>query len=303
MSNRHRWRQSLSLCAVDHGMYLLDCKPSCGLKFLFVDANRGGLGLGQETQHQRVRKGPRLGRVIAAGPDSDACLLENLPPDGILTALSVLHEAGQSAVHPRGPLRLSRQQTAVPRHDHGNDDGIRSRKPHSAALSRHVVTSMFSQRIVGTSSSGATLLCDRRAATEPAEAMPPVKLHQGLAVACNSTLLHRQPPPSRQPPQFCKPCILLEPGRVCIRSQQGHEAGPDLLLRPNPVAQKCLHLHLLPIHIPPRDPRDGPVCLEHPQFCVEHDTFRVRRRLCLLDQLDAFPEVVSAVQRRSAVRV
>src|SRR5208282_135719 len=94
-------------------------EPARVLELVAIDVELGRDGLGMEAEHDRGRKRPRLGGVVAHVRNADAGLLEHLARDRVLQALARLDEAGKGRVHAGRPDALAAQEAALaPAHQH-----------------------------------------------------------------------------------------------------------------------------------------------------------------------------------------
>lgn len=89
MGNGHRGRGTVlsrSLFVDEHGLYVFEGEPFCSFEFVFIDTDGRGKCFAEESNHERVRKRPRLRGVISTSSYLDASLFEDL---------SVLPEGGE----------------------------------------------------------------------------------------------------------------------------------------------------------------------------------------------------------------
>src|SRR3954469_21565058 len=88
-------------------------EPLCVLDFARLRRDLAIAPLGNERDHQRMRKRPRLAREGANVRDAHADFLLHLAREALLERLARLDEAGERAVHAGRKVRAAPEQQLV----------------------------------------------------------------------------------------------------------------------------------------------------------------------------------------------
>ena len=134
--DRDRWRQQQAIRrrrATQRGIDLGEGEPARVLEFV-ADLWRVRFGVGDEAQHQRRGKRPRLRREIAAAAHAHAAFLEHFAGDGLFQRFARLDESGQRRIAVRRPAGVATQQQAFAIADRDDHRRIGARVVFEPAL-------------------------------------------------------------------------------------------------------------------------------------------------------------------------
>src|SRR5579872_3863530 len=109
-------------------MDLFPREPAGILELANSPGRTAGARPGAKTDHDRGRKRPRLGGIVAGADNWDSGFLHHFARHGILEALARLHEAGDRRVTPRRPHRLPAEERALSVGDQHDDRRIQPRE-------------------------------------------------------------------------------------------------------------------------------------------------------------------------------